>query len=114
MYSLRDTTLRQTYTHTAPSSIQNNPEAPMSANNLCTMFTEQIKGLQEAFTDTIARQEARHREMIESLRKEFEETRRNPPSATPSPQPVPTGIDPQTPGGKNASGTGSSTNSRTN
>src|SRR6266571_2183394 len=47
--------------------------------------------------------------MIEFLRKEFEETRRNPPSTILLPQPVPTGIDLQTLDGKNASRTGSLT-----
>jgi len=58
-----------------------------------------MKSLQDAFAEAFAQQEARHYKTVESLKKEIEEIRRNPPS----PPPVPTGINLQVPDGRNVS-----------
>ena len=65
----------------------------MSATDLRDMFNEQMKSLQRAFADALAKQEAQHQETIGSLRKEIEEIRYNPLSAILTPPPVPTGVD---------------------
>ena len=57
------------------------------------MFTKEIKNLQQAFTETLTRLEARYYKTTESLKKEIKEIRQNPPSATLSPLPIPTGIN---------------------
>jgi len=89
--------------------MQNNPEAPVFITDLHTMLAKQIKSLQETFVDIFAQQKAQHHKAIESLKKEIEEICKNPLSVTPSSQPDPINIDPQTLGGKNTSGTGSLT-----
>src|SRR6266700_1607219 len=65
--------------------------------------------------DTLARQKAQYHKTIKFLKREIEEIYQNPPLATLSPLFVFINIDPQTPNGKNMSGTDSLTpNSPTN
>ena len=78
--------------------MQNEPEAPVTAADILSVFREQMAGMQKSFVEALEQQETRHQKMIEALQEEVRSLKiatLEPQDQTPFPEPFTRNASPE-------------------